>query len=575
MDVSLVQGVLIWAVLFTLVIYVLKKKEIIGDTITSSGPIVMWRTQFGIKLIERISKISRRGMRRWGDAGVIMSYIGLIGSAILVVVGFTLILNDPSGSAIEDPSQAVVIPGVNEFLPLSMAPEIILALLISLIVHEGGHAILSRTQDIDVESTGLFFFAGIPMGAFVEPSQDGINGASYIERLRMYSAGIANNVLLTFVVILLLFGPVGMFIGTVSGAHVGGVVPNSSANDADLKKGSVIVGVNGQEVTSNEEAEQILSETNSAQLELANGETTQFQKKLTVTEAPTTYPLIGPESVITSIDGTEVQNEQEYANAIAAAGDNSVLVSMEDAPATTLPAGIILTPTEEGNLSNAGLPAGQEVLLRSVDGDAITNPDELSAYLNENAGQTVQLSVVVGPNEQQRTVQVSEDGTIDADAGVGIYQVGVTEDGLQYYPTAEYLSLLTFGGEHSIVDRIIAIIFLPVAGLLGQLGFAGFTPEIQNFVTVSNIPESLEFAWFFIGSLCYWTAWININLAIFNCVPTYGLDGGHILNASVGVVTEKLNLSTSGKEVGSVFSHTVKLTMLIGLSAVLFAPILF
>lgn len=574
MNIGIIQGIAIWAVIFTIGIYFLRKYGFLSDSIGGSGPMVFWRTKFGIKLIERIANISKKKMRLWGDVGVIMAYIGLFASAFLVLAGFVLILNDPSGSAIENPSQAVVIPGVNEFLPLSMAVEIILALILALIVHEGGHAILSRTHDIGVESTGLFFFAGIPMGAFVEPSQTDISKASCIARLRMFSAGIANNVLLTIIVVVFLFGPIGMLISAVPGAHVGGVVPNSSASDAGLEKGSVIVGVDGEEVTSNEEVEELLADKNSAQLEMSDGATTDFEKKLTVTRSPTSYSLIGPSSVITSINGEEVRTEEEFAAAIAESGTDSVLVGMEDSPSTTLPSGIILTPIESGALDNAGLPTGQEILLTSVDGQSITDPEEFSTYLNDNAGQDVQMSLIVGSDEQQHTVRVSEDGTIGAQSGVGIYQVSVTDIGIEYYPTPQYLSLLSFGGEHSITDRIIALVFLPVAGLLGQLSFAGFTPEIQNFVTVSGIPSSFEFIWLFVASVFYWTAWVNINLAIFNCVPTYGLDGGHVLNATIEMITDKIPMSTANEWV-SVFNHTVKLMMLAGIGAVLLAPVIF
>jgi len=36
-------------------------------------------------------------------------------------------------------------------------------------------------------------------------------------------------------------------------------------------------------------------------------------------------------------------------------------------------------------------------------------------------------------------------------------------------------------------------------------------------------------AFWLIPNILYWSAWVNFNLGLFNCIPALPLDGGHIL----------------------------------------------
>jgi hypothetical protein len=143
----------------------------------------------------------------------------LVASFLLVAFSAYEAIVNPQPSALNEPRNALAIPGVNDFLPLSVAPEIVLGLLLGLIVHEGGHGLFCRVEDI--ESMGVALLAVLPIGAFVEPDEDELLRSDRGAQTRMYTAGVTNNFALSFAVLLLLFGPVAGSIAVVDGAPVG------------------------------------------------------------------------------------------------------------------------------------------------------------------------------------------------------------------------------------------------------------------------------------------------------------------------------------------------------------------
>ncbi|KAF9121240.1 Membrane-bound transcription factor site-2 protease [Mortierella sp. 14UC] len=86
-----------------------------------------------------------------------------------------------------------MIPGVT--LPLSHLPYYLIALLVSGIVHEAGHAIAAAREKTQVSSTGIFLYILYP-GAFVDISSRALAIMSPIQQLRVVCAGVWHNVVL-------------------------------------------------------------------------------------------------------------------------------------------------------------------------------------------------------------------------------------------------------------------------------------------------------------------------------------------------------------------------------------------
>ena len=132
-------------------------------------------------------------------------------------------------------------------------------LFVTLVVHEFGHAILCRVENTRVQSIGLLI-AVIPIGAFVEPDGEEVEAASRSERIRMYGAGITNNIIVGLVCFAAIVGLMGMAV-PLSTPMIQGVYADSPADMAGLSQNSVIYAVNGMTVESVTDVSDILKTT--------------------------------------------------------------------------------------------------------------------------------------------------------------------------------------------------------------------------------------------------------------------------------------------------------------------------
>lgn len=130
-----------------------------------------------------------------------------LGSAIgIVITGYAfyymgtsfigLFLDQPDATPV-----APILPGIN--VRLSTLPFILIAMLVSLVVHELSHGIASVAERLPIKSAGVFLFILFP-GAFVEVDDEQVKKRSPKTRMRILSAGIFSNLLTALVVLLLI-----------------------------------------------------------------------------------------------------------------------------------------------------------------------------------------------------------------------------------------------------------------------------------------------------------------------------------------------------------------------------------
>lgn len=106
-----------------------------------------------------------------------------------------------------DAANAVLLPGVNDAIPWVVVPAVVLALAVTVLVHESGHGIACRVAGVDVDEAGIAFLGPVPLGAFVRPAEGALEAAPLRDRLRVLSAGVMNNVALGVLVTpLLIYG---------------------------------------------------------------------------------------------------------------------------------------------------------------------------------------------------------------------------------------------------------------------------------------------------------------------------------------------------------------------------------
>ncbi len=587
--VSVLTWVLVGILLYTLVAMALQSRGILPDSVRVSGPITTLRTKRGRDFLDRLAR-PRRFWRALSNFGVGMALVVMVGSAFMIAVSVILFTQQPDAAQIRDPQNYLAIPGVNDFLPPVAAPPIIAGLAIGMVVHEGGHGLLCRVEDIDIESMGLAFFTIIPIGAFVEPDEESQERADRGGKVRMFAAGVTANFIVTLVAYLLLFGPVVGAITVAPGVPVGSALPGSSADASGIGHGDVIQQVEGVPVANQSDLDERLSTIDDPAVDvtLKSGATRTVERHLVITR---TVPAIDREldvdgerlPTIERVNDTAVRTEADMEAAVA---NHTVVELVTDRGNVTFPAGAyVVQVTEGGPLADAGAPTnGSAVVITRLGDQRVVDASSLVETLEQfEAGEQVTVEAYVDGQRQTYDVEL---GTADDGGpliGVSQFTAGygglVAEDfGIDPYPAETFLA--SIGGaspgmgllDGNVFGFILFALFLPLGSLFGfNYNFAGFVGGVSNFYVVQGPLAFLGGGVFVLANLLFWTGWVNLNLGVFNCFPAFPLDGGHIFRNGVESVVSRLPVENR-RRLATVITTLTTVTM-IGLFLVMvFGP---
>jgi membrane-associated protease RseP (regulator of RpoE activity) len=579
----------------------LSQRGLLPSSVRIQGPFTTVHTKRGRDFIDWIAT-PKRFWRAWTNLGVGATLVVMAGMFFfLLVQGIAIARNPPPPSSVNQPQNFLVIPGVNDFLPLSVAPEIVFGLLVGLVVHEGGHGILCRVEDIDIESMGVFLFTIIPLGAFVEPDEESQRNASRGGRTRMFAAGVTNNFFVTFVAFVLLFGPIIGSIGVAPGMAVQGAYDGSPASTAGVAQGDRITAVGGVPVSNESSLDTALLGTDqrTVTVEIDGGEsaanrevrTVDVQRSLVVAGSvagnPANLSVEGEPISVTQVNGSAVYTRTGFAEAV---GESRFAELTTDRGTVTIPVGAYLTRVaQDGPLAQSGAPTEPGVIVTAIDGERVVSSTELTRALDATEpGQTVAVELYHDGTVETYEVTLGEnprDGT--GFLGVNIFPgtsgLLITDFGVQSYPAGTYVELL--GGDGGpdatgltgpVADSPLATVYvalvLPLASLvLGIPNFPGFTGAVFNFYAITGPLAFLGTGVFLLANVAFWMAWINLQLGLFNCIPGYPLDGGRILRASVESIVSRLPISDRDRVVTTITTG-IGLTMLASLLLLVFGP---
>jgi len=568
---------------------------LLPEYVGNQGPILTLHTTRFRDLLDRLAR-PKRLWRAWGNLGVGVSLVVMVSMFLfLLISALAQLQNPPEPTSVNRPQNFLVIPGVNEFLPLSVAPEIVFGLLVGLVIHEGGHGILCRVGDIEIESVGLALLAILPIGAFVEPDEDSRRAADRGDQTRMFAGGVMNNFALTVVAFALLFGPVTGAIVVADGAAISGAFPGSPAAEAGIGSGDRVVAVAGQSVSDNAALEPTLAGIDDRTVEVQvagpDGErTVTVDRSLLVVgvTAGTPFASIDAGDRITTVNGTELHTEFAFREAVS----ERRLVTLAAADGTTVTGavGAAVRFVDDGPAAQAGVEPGAAVIT-AVDGERVISGEALTEVLGETEpGQTVSVEVFRNGTRTVHDVELGEHPQGQGQLGVGVFSgysgLGLNDFGVGLYPAGDYLALLSgdvsgsfylsllLGGRGGFLVGILGIQFLPFISLLDPTlpaNFAGFTGDIANFYTVAGLPASVVGPVLGLANVLFWAGWINFNLGIFNCIPGYPLDGGHILRTSTEALVARLPVRDR-RRLTTTITTSIGLVMLASLLLMLFGP---
>ena len=586
---GLLTWLLLGIILYTVVAMGLSARGFLPDSVSVTGPLTTIHTKRGRILLNRLAQ-RKRFWRAWGNLGVGIALVVMVIAGLAVIVSVPAIFAQPDGAGtIQSPQNALVIPGVNDFLPLSAAPAIVFGLLVGLVVHEGGHGLLCRVEDIEIESMGVATFALLPIGAFVEPDQEDQQAANRGAQTRMFAAGITNNFAVCVIAILLLL-PLAASVATVSGAHVGAGLAGSGAADAGIEQGDVITEIDGTPIE-NASALETELETNDAttvEVGLREGGPVTVDRRLLIFKHVdgVADDIVGsdPLTRVTAVNGTTVDTEPGFAAAV----DNRTVARLEtDQGNATIPIGAhIAAVPDDSALAAAGAPTDHPVVVTAIDGQRVANASAYDRVLDGiDADTDVSVELYADGERQQLTATVDGQSSFGvADAAVADGYTGFVFDdfGVDAYPASQFLSFLdgsnagAFPAVTSVLIYMANLLVLPFATLLDPTipyNFAGFNGAVANFYTVQGPLSVFGGLVFTAINFLFWTWWVNFNLALFNCIPAFPLDGGHILRASSESVVSRLPVPNR-RLIVTVFTSIVTVGMVFAVLVMIFGPAL-
>jgi membrane-associated protease RseP (regulator of RpoE activity) len=539
--------------LYWFAISVLDRKGILEKyNISTFGPlpILMIRTTKGLKLLDVLAR-PKSYWRIFANLGILLMFAGMIAMFLVIVISdlglYTSFLNGnvPEPGKYSSPRNIFLIPGLNEFIPLTWGA---IALIVTLVVHEFSHAILCRVEGIRVKSMGILY-ALVPIGGFAEPDDeqlfgtkekterelpltatieeieewekeekirqktekttpdepksDPVVGATRIQRSRILAAGVMANFSVAFIALLLFFGPVLGAIAPSSDALILSVNESSPADHAGLEKGMIITQVNDTNITTAEDLQTYLEKTRPGDMVRIRSvrNDTVSTHDLQVAPIPEDYVGGVPVGGIVSgspaeaagiktgmtmirIDNTKMQNVTSFVNFMETTRANQT-VEVE------------LLPPENytGNLTEKG---------------TVVFDVQLSANPENNYGF---LGVIYGNNAVMEFPML----------GISVLtpQAKVYLEALKQIP-----SLLT------IPAGWLILFGLPIYGFAGE-GFRGFSGTFMQFYHPVGWAEPLGIGIFWIANTLLWVGWLNFYVGLFNCLPAVPLDGGHVFKDSI------------------------------------------
>ncbi len=294
----------IFTIYFLIVTFLRGKLE--KRKITTIGPILLIRTEKGLKFLEFFA----RHKNFWRIFGSIWILLVLFGMAymlsLILIMDYIMLTSPPKPSPATSPRNVLLIPGLNEYIPLTWG---IIGLIVTLIVHEFSHAILARVEGVRVKSLGIVL-ALIPIGGFAEPDEKELLEKDRKARMRIYSAGIVANM----IVALLAFATFFYLLGFLQ-PHV--VVVKSFEN---FEEGEVILKVNGLDVETAEDILRAVDENVNVVVRGKDGSIRELNLKPLMgvyivgilNGTPAMKAGIKENSVILAINGTKTPNVEVF-----------------------------------------------------------------------------------------------------------------------------------------------------------------------------------------------------------------------------------------------------------------------
>jgi len=264
MDMNWLIPVIAALMVYACIYYYLKTKKVLPHVIDFMGPCILIKTE-RVGIFDTLAR-PKKLLYAYASAGVILTILCGLCVTVMFLVSGLLSLTVPTEPI--PPQDLLLIPGVNSYVPSTFA--VWFSLVFAMVIHEAGHGIISRVEHMRVKATGLLTLI-IPIGAFVESYGEDVENARLGSKLRMFAAGITNNIVIGTVCLVLLAALLGL---AVPGDHpyVYGVYSGYPAEEAGVPPGLIVTDIDGYAVCSLDDITAALAKTRPGQTVTLSGE---------------------------------------------------------------------------------------------------------------------------------------------------------------------------------------------------------------------------------------------------------------------------------------------------------------
>ncbi|XP_061714112.1 membrane-bound transcription factor site-2 protease [Cydia pomonella] len=204
-----------------------------------------WATTAFNRFLYRWSKNLTHVLNKWFGFGYIVSIWILLPFSLWTLINFIYQHFNESIHLSTVPEVKAILPGFN--IPASDFWVYFLAMSMSSIFHELGHALTACQHDVQLLSVGISVFAIIPI-AFVHLNGDHVVALPVAKRLRIFCAGVWHNLALAFFALMIFMATPILFsvaYETDLGVKVVGFTHDSVLKDVrGLDTGDIISSVN-------------------------------------------------------------------------------------------------------------------------------------------------------------------------------------------------------------------------------------------------------------------------------------------------------------------------------------------
>ena len=486
----------------------------------------------------------RTFFRIYGTIGVIAVIIVSVLITLMLFVSFryTLLLR-PEPTGIYEPQNILLIPGINQYVPSTLA--VWFAFIITIGIHEFGHAILCRVENIKVKGMGALV-AVIPIGFFVEPDEEELDKTKGMPKARMFGAGITNNLVFGFSCFVLLILAMGMVVPAQQPV-IYGVYKNYPAENAGVPPESLIRYI---EITNtspyHDNVSVVLNPDSKSEWSFNDtGATSGTGSRLNLTAEREKYLLGIPDPSPAYLSTIDLYLKQRYSPRFYG-GENSTVFN------PFLPFSL---PDHNLTIGNTTSSTGH--LVSPAVRVPVSSREQVSTLLNATKpGDRIVLGVEKNDVINDYPLNLSHWPT----------EAGARESG--------FMGITYYDG---------ALVKSSVGGMLSPVGFFQFLIipfgsdqgtqflRIIAFETTDIQFYQVPFAGFWgVIHLLFWCAWININVGIFNAIPMVPLDGGYIFKEGVVRLLERRGLIRFSGHIVSAVSYV----MIVVLMSLIFLPYL-